>query len=66
VIDFSFIHDRVAGLYCPDNGRPPVDPMILSPLGSLPDEARARARIDKVSIDFPERKFSAGAEKAPI
>jgi transposase len=26
VIDFSFIHDRVAGLYCPDNGRPPLDP----------------------------------------
>jgi hypothetical protein len=24
-IDFSFIHDRVAGLYCPDNGRPPLD-----------------------------------------
>jgi hypothetical protein len=23
VVDFSFIHDRVAGLYCPDNGRPP-------------------------------------------
>ena len=22
VIDFSFIHDRVAGLYCADNGRP--------------------------------------------
>lgn len=26
VIDFSFIHERVAGLYCPDNGRPPLDP----------------------------------------
>ena len=26
VIDFSFIHDRVAGLYCADNGRPPLDP----------------------------------------
>lgn len=25
-IDFSFIHDRVAGLYCPDNGRPALDP----------------------------------------
>ena len=25
VIDFSFIHDRVAGLYCADNGRPPLD-----------------------------------------
>ncbi|MFC5446627.1 IS1182 family transposase [Rhizobium halophytocola] len=26
VIDFSFIHERVAGLYCADNGRPPLDP----------------------------------------
>jgi hypothetical protein len=25
-IDFSRIHDRLAGLYCPDNGRPPLDP----------------------------------------
>lgn len=29
VIDFSFIHDRVAGLYCPDNGRPPLDPTLM-------------------------------------
>ena len=28
-IDFSFIHDRVAGLYCPDNGRPPLDPTLM-------------------------------------
>jgi transposase len=29
VIDFSFIHDLVAGLYCPDNGRPPLDPTLM-------------------------------------
>ena len=29
VIDFSFIHDLVAGLYCPDNGRPPLDPTVM-------------------------------------
>ncbi|AVC45657.1 hypothetical protein RLV_1978 (plasmid) [Rhizobium leguminosarum bv. viciae] len=29
VIDFSFIRDRVAGLYCPDNGRPPLDPTLM-------------------------------------
>jgi Transposase domain (DUF772) len=29
VIDFSFIYDRVAGLYCPDNGRPPLDPTLM-------------------------------------
>ena len=29
VIDFSFIHARVAGLYCADNGRPPLDPTLM-------------------------------------
>lgn len=29
VIDFSFIHDRVAGLYCADNGRPALDPVMM-------------------------------------
>ena len=29
VIDFSFIHDRVAHLYCADNGRPALDPVLL-------------------------------------
>jgi transposase len=29
VIDFSFIHDRVAGLCCADNGRPALDPVMM-------------------------------------
>lgn len=29
VIDFSFIHDRVASLYCADNGRPALDPEVM-------------------------------------
>jgi len=29
VIDFSFIHDRVADLYCADNGRPALDPVMM-------------------------------------
>jgi transposase len=29
VIDFSFIHDRVSGLYCLDNGRPALDPVVM-------------------------------------
>lgn len=29
VIDFSFIHERVAGLYCADNGRPALDPTLM-------------------------------------
>ena len=28
-IDFSFIYDEVKGLYSEDNGRPPVDPVVL-------------------------------------
>lgn len=28
-IDFSFIHDEVRHLYCEDNGRPAVDPLVL-------------------------------------
>jgi transposase len=28
-IDFSFIHERVEGLYCPDNGRPALDPTLM-------------------------------------
>ena len=29
VIDFSFIHPLVEGLYCPDNGRPALDPALM-------------------------------------
>jgi hypothetical protein len=28
-IDFTFIRDRVAHLYCPDNGRSALDPAVL-------------------------------------
>lgn len=28
-IDFSFIHPLVKDLYCPDNGRPALDPTLL-------------------------------------
>ncbi len=28
-IDFRFIYRKVEGLYCPDNGRPAVDPVVL-------------------------------------
>jgi hypothetical protein len=27
-IDFSFIYDLVEDLYCPDNGRPSIDPVV--------------------------------------
>ena len=28
-IDFRFIYDKVKDLYCPDNGRPAIDPVVL-------------------------------------
>jgi transposase len=28
-VDFSFIRERVEGLYCADNGRPAIDPVVL-------------------------------------
>ena len=28
-VDFSFIREKVASLYCPDNGRPAIDPVVL-------------------------------------
>ena len=28
-VDFSIIYDRVAALYCPDNGHPPLDPTLM-------------------------------------
>lgn len=28
-VDFSFIHELVAPLYCPDNGRPALDPTLM-------------------------------------
>lgn len=28
-IDFSFLHDLVKDFYCPDNGRPALDPTLM-------------------------------------
>ncbi len=28
-VDFSFIHDMCKDLYCPDNGRPAIEPELL-------------------------------------
>ena len=28
-VDFSFVYDEVQGLYCENNGRPGIDPVIL-------------------------------------
>ena len=30
IIDFSFIYDEVESMYCSNNGRPSIDPVVLS------------------------------------
>ncbi|KFK92266.1 MULTISPECIES: IS1182 family transposase [unclassified Serratia (in: enterobacteria)] len=50
-IDFEFIRDAVAHLYCPDNGRPAIDPvrlikmMLLGYLFGIPSERRLAKEI---------------------
>jgi transposase len=34
-VDFSFIYEKVKGLYCADNGRPAVDPVVLFMAGKF-------------------------------
>ena len=29
-VDFRFIYDEVRALYCPDNGSPGIDPVVLA------------------------------------
>jgi transposase len=60
VIDFSFIHDRVAGLYCPDNGRPPLDPTCMFKalfLGYLFGIRSERQLVREIEVNVAYRWF---------
>jgi transposase len=60
VIDFSFIHDRVAGLYCPDNGRPPLDPTLMFKalfLGYLFGVRSERQLVREITVNVAYRWF---------
>ena len=60
VIDFSFIHDRVAGLYCPDNGRPPLDPTQMFKalfLGYLFGIRSERQLVREIEVNVAYRWF---------
>ena len=64
VIDFSFIHDRVAGLYCPDNGRPPLDPTLMFKalfIGYLFGVRSERQLVREIEVNVAYRWFF-GAE----
>lgn len=60
VIDFSFIHERVAGLYCPDNGRPPLDPVVMFKalfIGYLFGIRSERQLVREIAVNVAYRWF---------
>ncbi len=60
VIDFSFIHDRVVGLYCADNGRPPLDPTCMFKalfLGYLFGVRSERQLVREIEVNIAYRWF---------
>ena len=60
VIDFGFIHGLVKDLYCPDNGRPALDPTLLFKLlfiGYLFGIRSERQLIREVQVNVAYRWF---------
>lgn len=60
VIDFGFIHDRVAGLYCADNGRPALDPTLMFKalfLGYLFGVRSERQLVREIEVNVAYRWF---------
>lgn len=60
VIDFSFIHDRVVGLYCPDNGRPALDPVMMFKalfIGYLFGVRSERQLVREIEVNVAYRWF---------
>lgn len=60
VIDFSFIHARVADLYCPDNGRPALDPVLMFKalfLGYLFGVRSERQLVREIEVNVAYRWF---------
>src|SRR3569832_1025563 len=60
VIDFSFIHERVAGVYCPDNGRPALDPTLMFKalfLGYLFGVRSERQLVREIEVNVAYRWF---------
>lgn len=59
-IDFSFIHDRVKHLYCQDNGRPAMDPVMLFKMlfiGYLFGVRSERQLVREVQVNVAYRWF---------
>ena len=59
-IDFTFIYEKVKGLYSEDNGRPSVDPVVLFKLvfiQALDGIKSMRKTCDKIKVDAEYRWF---------
>ena len=59
-IDFSFIYDEVKDLYCEDNGRPSIDPVVLFKLvfiEALDGLKSMRKTCEKIKVDVEYRWF---------
>lgn len=59
-IDFTFIHNEVKDLYCEDNGRPSIDPVVLFKLvfiQALDGIKSMRKTCDKIKVDAEYRWF---------
>lgn len=59
-IDFNFIYDEVKDLYCLDNGRPSIDPVVLFKLvfiQTLDGIKSMRKTCEKIKVDAEYRWF---------
>ena len=59
-IDFTFIYEKVKDLYCEDNGRPSVDPVVLFKLvfiQALDGLKSMRKTCEKAKVDLEYRWF---------
>ena len=59
-IDFTFIYDEVKDLYCENNGRPSIDPVVLFKLvfiQALDGIKSMRKTCDKIKVDAEYRWF---------
>jgi transposase len=59
-IEFSFIHDLTAPLYCADNGRPPLDPTLMFKalfIGYLFGVRSERQLVREIEVNVAYRWF---------
>ena len=59
-IDFTFIYEKVKDLYCEDNGRPSIDPVVLFKLvfiQTLDGLKSMRKTCEKIKVDLEYRWF---------